>query len=397
MKEINQPMSINITKFFCLCVLMFCISECISQCANTDVSTIAGEGTFGLADGPGVTAQFKSPFGVVIDAVGNIIIADVANHRIRSITPTGEVSTIAGDGTQGFMDGPSEAAQFNFPRGVAIDGAGNIIVADSNNNRIRSISPTGEVSTIAGNGSIGFKDGPGATAEFFLPRGVAIDGSGNIIVADFINNRIRSITPIGQVTTIAGSDFGFMDGSGATARFRAPTGVAIDGVGNIIVADQSNHRIRSITPSGIVSTLAGDGTQGFKDGPGATAQFNTPVGVAIDGAGNIIVADGSNKRIRSITPSGDVSTLAGDGTQGFKDGPGATAKFFFTSDVVIDGAGNIIVVDSGNNRIRKIGNCTLTSPQLVPTLGEWSLIDLSILLLIIGVVGVRQRVLTLPS
>ncbi len=318
------------------------------------VSTLAGSGFFGSNDGASATARFRQPRGVAIDASGNVIVADARNSRIRKISPSGMVTTIAGS-SGGFADGVSTTAKFASPTMIAIDALGNIVVADSNNNRIRSISSSGIVSTIAGSGTPGIVNGPSATARFDFPISVAVDAAGNIIVADADNQNIRGISSDGTVTTVAGNgNVGHTDGASATASFAFPSGVAIDAAGNIIVGDSSSQRIRSISPSGIVSTVAGSGQQGFLDGASATAKFLFPRGVAVDVGGDIIVADAVGNRIRRISTDGIVSTIAGTGIKGFANGDGASAQFEEPDDVAIDASGNIIVADNINNRIRKI-------------------------------------------
>ena len=207
------------------------------------------------------------------------------------------VDTLAGS-TMGFADGA--AAKFSVPVGVAADAAGNIYVGDSNNRRIRKISPDGTVGTLAGSGSPGCADGVGAAASFHNPYGVAVDSAGNLYVADHSAHRLRKITPDGTVSTLAGSTSGFVDGAGAAAKFCYPTGVTVDAAGNIYVSEQVGHRIRKITPNGTVSTLAGSGRPGSIDGVGAAASFNSPQGVAVDAAGNLLVADCDNQRIRRL-------------------------------------------------------------------------------------------------
>ncbi len=269
-------------------------------------------------DGAGAAAQFNSPYGVAVDGEGSIIIADWGNHCVRKLTPDGSVGTLAGSGSRGFADGAGAAAQFSYPCGVAVDGEGSIIIADFINHRVRKISPDGAVSTLAGSGSQGFADGAGASAQFSGPWGVAVDGEGSIIITDQNNHRVRKITPDGTVSTLAGSGSrGFADGAGAAAQFDCPTGVAVDGEGSIIIADYHNQRLRKLTPDGTVSTLAGSGNKGFADGAGAAAQLDGPCWVAVDGEGSIIIADFGNKRLRKITPDGTVSTFFA-GSCGFR-------------------------------------------------------------------------------
>lgn len=322
-------------------------------CNSQTVNTLAGSSQ-GFLDGTGSTAKFDHPIGLATDSFGNIYVADAWNHKIRKITPAGVVITLAGS-TQGFADGPGVAAKFNSPQGVATDASDNIYVADSSNNKIRKITPEGLVSTLAGSDLQGFADGTGASAQFNLPIGVATDISGNVYVADQFNNKIRKITQTGVVTTLAGSTQGFADGIGTAAQFNNPIGIATDMSGNVYVGDIVNYKIRKITPAGIVSTLAGS-TQGFADGIGAAAQFYYPFGVATDATGNVYVADNNNNKIRKISPTGVVTTLAGS-TPGFADGTGGTAQFFNPQGVATDAQGNIYIsnfADFGNHNIRKI-------------------------------------------
>jgi sugar lactone lactonase YvrE len=320
------------------------------------VLTLAGDGTPAHLDGPGTGARFYIPEGVAVDGAGNVYVADTGNHRIRKITSAGDVTTLAGSGTPGFANGTGTVAQFQNPAGVAVDGAGNVYVADSTNNRIRKITPAGVVATLAGSNTGGFADGTGTAALFSSPSGVAVDGAGNLYVADAGNHRIRKIViATGVVSTLAGNTgFGSTDGTGTAARFSSPRGVAVDGAGNLYVADYGNHRIRKIViATQEVTTLAGS-SAGYADGTGTAAQFNYLHGVAVDGAGNLYVADGSNNRIRKIViASGVVTTLAG-GTSGFADGTLTAAQFNTPYGVAVDGAGNLYVADQINNRIRKI-------------------------------------------
>ena len=319
------------------------------------VSTLAGSSA-GSDDGPAAEAEFRSPRGVALDASGNLYVADKYSHRIRKITLENgmwSVSTLAGS-TQGYMDGTS--AKFSFPRGVAVDASGHVYVADGSNHRIRKITlENGQwsVSTLAGSIK-GSANGRGTSALFHYPRDVAVDASGHVYVADGSNHLIRKITPEGEVSTLAGSGrAGSANGRGTSAQFDNPLGVAVDSSGHVYVADKSNHLIRKITPEGLVSTLAGS-SAGSVDGAGITeAQFNYPYGVAVDADGHVYVADASNHRIRKITPEGLVSTLAGS-SEGSRDGAGTSAQFNRPTGVAVDADGNVYVADQLNHLIRKI-------------------------------------------
>ena len=319
------------------------------------VNTLAGSGMAGFADGTGTAAQFYNPSGVAVGDDGTVYVADSNNHRIRKVTAAGVVSTLAGSGTYGYADGTGTAAQFYSPTGVEVDSAGTAYVADYSNHRIRKITAAGVVSTLAGGGTGGYVDGTGTAARFYFPRDVAVDDAGTVCVADFGNNRIRKVTAAGVVSTLAGSGTtGFADATGTAARFNSPRGVAVDGAGTVYVADRDNNRIRKVTAAGVVSTLAGSGTAGFADGTGAGAQFNYPTGVAVDGAGTVYVADQSNNRIRKVSAAGVVSTMAGSGTAGFADGTGTAAQFNNPFGLAVDAAGTVYVADQSNNRIRKV-------------------------------------------
>jgi hypothetical protein len=325
------------------------------------VEVLAGDaGGTGFADGTGTAARFTVPFGVAVDGAGNVYVADTDNATIRKITPAGVVTTLAGAaGATDSVDGTGAAARFYTPISVAVDGTGNVYVTDQGNCTIRKITPEGVVTTLAGTPLVaGSADGTGAAARFAHPIGVAVDGTGNVYVADTENATIRKITADGVVTTLAGTAgvAGSADGTGAVARFHFPTGVAVDGTGNVYVADQGNDIIRKITPEGVVTTLAGTaGSVGRKDGTGSAAQFYAPAGVTVDSAGNVYVADWGNITVRKITPDGVVTTLAGTPAQrGSADGTGAAARFDSPYSVAVDRTGTVYVADAENANIRKV-------------------------------------------
>ena len=318
------------------------------------VTTIAGSFP-GFNNAIGELATFASPFGVVLTSTSNIVVTDTDNHRIRLITPDSNVTTLAG-GDQGFADGTGNSANFRRVRGIAVISNSNFVVADTFNNRIRLVTPQGVVTTIAGSNQ-GFSNDTGTAARFDTPYGVAVFPNSNIVVADRNNNRIRLVTPQGVVTTIAGNGIpDFVNDIGTTARFHLPSGVAVLSNGNIVVADTNNHRIRLITPNSNVTTLAGS-NQGFSNGTGTAARFNEPRGIAVLSNGNIIVADSGNHSIRLVTPEGVVTTIAGS-NGGFANGIGIAASFSNPQGVTVYPNGNIVVADSGNNRIRQISIVT---------------------------------------
>ncbi len=315
------------------------------------VSTLAGSGA-GFADGTGEDAKFAKPHGVAVDADGNVFVADFDNHSVRKITPDGVVTTYAGTGEAGFADGPATTAQFAKPAGVAVDAMGNVYVADLDNNRIRKISPTGDVITMAGTGVEGSADGAGSVATFGWPIGVVLDTDGNVYVAGATSLKIRKVTPEGFVTTIAGSTLGFADGTGEDAKFDIPHGITIDAARILYVADKNNCRIRKVTQDGVVTTLAG-GACGYADGTGSAAQFNLPRSLGSDADGNVYVGDTDNNYVRLVDPDGVVTTIAGS-VKGWEDGPGADAKFNAPRGIAVGLDGLIYVADQLNNRIRKI-------------------------------------------
>ncbi len=378
------------------------------------VTTLAGSpGMRGGTNGTGSAARFELPEGMAADSAGNIYVADTDASTIRKITPGGVVSTFAGSFTKaGPQNGTGSAARFNLPTDVAVDTSNNVYVADSNNCTIRKITPAAAVTTLAGLASPGHTNGTGSAARFDFPQGVAVDSTGKIYVADSVESAIRKITPSAVVSTFAGlpGTSGYVDATGTAARFAFPRwltvgpldnvyvgdtfnfvvrkitpsasvssvvtnpangagevrGVAVDSSGNIYTADLPHHTIRKITPDGTATIFAGlNDTPGSANGIGSVARFSFPTGLAVDGAGNVYVADNGNNTIRKITPAAKVTTFAGSaGLLGSADGTGTAARFYGPFGVAVDASGNVFVTDTGNNTIRKI-----TPARVVTTLG----------------------------
>jgi len=348
----------------------------------TGMSTLAGwPGAAGFVDGTGPAARFDSDGGIRLDSSGNIYVADSVNNAIRKVTPTGVVTTLLGSsGNAGSTDGTLASASINGPGGVAVDSSGNIYIADSLNYTIRKITPNGTVSTLAGSAGLkGKTDGIGSAARFEDPENLAVDSSGNVWVADGQGYTVREITPNGTVTTIAGKALtsGSTDGLASNARFGMLLGIAVDPVGNVFVSDSSNSTIRKITFSGstaTVSTIAGSaGSTGSTDGTGTVARFNTPSGLAVDAQDNIYVCDSGNNTIRKITSQGVVTTIAGSpGVADSADGIGSAGYLNSPGDVALDGSGNLYVADFFNNTVRKI--VPTASPVILSTTINQSLV-----------------------
>lgn len=321
-----------------------------------EVSTIAGTGFAGLVNGEGATARFASPWGVGKDNQGNLYVADRGNHLMRKITPEGIVSTFAGTGIAGYVDGPANTAQFNDPVDVAVDINGNFYISDFLNTCIRKITPEGVVSTYAGvAGAVGTADGTLSNARFFGPTGLTFDKSGNLYVADFFNHRIRKITPGGIISTLAGSTAGCTNGTGSAAQFNFPVGLAVDDNNNVYVADWFNHSIRKITQAGVVTTVAGTCALGYEDGSASTARFNSPIDVAIDVNGDLIITDSGNNRLRKIyLENNTVTTLCGGDDPGFENGIGMQASLRAPSGIVHLQTTVFAIADFGNHSIRKV-------------------------------------------
>ncbi|MDM8556471.1 hypothetical protein QUF75_17235 [Desulfococcaceae bacterium HSG7] len=353
---------------YIVCVLaVFCLAAVPNTSYAGIITTVAGNGASGYSGdgGTATAAQLNMPYGVYADAFGNLFIADRDNHRIRKVDTSGNISTVAGNGAAGYSGdgGAATAAQLNMPSGVYADASGNLFIAERLNHRIRKVDTSGNISTVAGNGTWGDSgDGGAATAaQLNRPVGVYADVSGNLFIADMSNNRIRKVDTSGDISTVAGSGTAGYSGDGGAAtaaQLNYPSGVYADAFGNLFIADANNYRIRKVDTSGDISTVAGNGTAGYLgDGGAATTKaLNVPRGVYADASGNLFIADTFNNRIRKVDTSGNISTVAGNGSKGYSgDGSAATsAQLYYPYGVYADASGNLFIADSNNNCIRKM-------------------------------------------
>ena len=335
---------------------------------------LQGHYRFSGDGGAATQASLNNPYGVAVDAKGNVYIADRDNHRIRRVGPDGIITTVAGSGATGFREagfsgdgGPATQARLNFPGGVAVDEKGNLYIADTNNYRIRRVGPEGIITTLAGTGKGGFSGdgGPAAQASLDSPIGVAVDAAGSVYIADAGNDRIRRVSPDGIITTIAGGGSFLGDGGPAIqAILDGPIGVAVDAKGDVYIADKVNHRVRRVGSDGVITTFAGTGPTGYgkggfsgDGGPAVQAQLNFPSGIAVDAKGNVYIADTGNHRIRLVGPDGIITTFAGTGKTDFSGdgGPATQASLKNPYGVAVDAKGVVYIADSNNQRIRRVG------------------------------------------
>jgi len=338
------------------------------------LTLVAGNGTPGFSgdNGPATSAQLANPQGVAVDSAGNLYIADTNNQCIRKVA-NGVITTVAGTGTPGYSgdNGPATSARLANPQGLAVDSAGNLYIADTNNQCIRKVA-NGAITTVAGTGTRGSSgdNGLATSAQLNNPYGVAVDSAGNLYIADSSNNRIRKVSG-GMIATIAGNGtpgFSGDNGPAISAQLNYPQGIAVDSAGNLYIADPGNpystdpsnksSRIRTVA-NGVIATVAGNGTSGFSgdNGPAISAQLNYPQGVAVDSAGNLYIADTSNNRIRKVA-NRVIATVAGNGALGFSgdNGPATSAQLANPWGVAVDFAATLYIADNGNNRVRKVSN-----------------------------------------
>jgi sugar lactone lactonase YvrE len=362
-------------------VAVFALLTCSLASGQTEmIQTVAGTGAQGFSGdgGKAISASLNQPGSVFVDAFGNIFIVDTNNARIREVSPGGIITTVAGTGCCGYGGdgGQAVSASLGQPQGVAVDGSGNIYIADTGNNVIRKVSAGGTISTIAGKDNlVGFygDGGPAAQALLWSPAGVGVDGAGDVFIADTVNNVIREISAAsGNISTVAGNTTqGFAgDGGKATAaELYLPTGVFVDASGNLFIADRGNNRIRKVSTSGTITTVAGNGTGVFSgDGGAATsAGLASPTNVVVDASGNLFIAGTLNSRIREVAAgTGIITTVAGDGVAGFFGDGGlpTNAGLNHPGGVALDSSGDIFIADTGNNRVREVSASTLPAPSI---------------------------------
>ena len=337
------------------------------------ITTVAGTGEEGYSGdgGPSVEAQLSAPRGLAVDSSGNLFIADTGNHAIRRVDTTGTITTVAGTGVRGNSGdgGPAVEALLNTPRGIAVDGAGNLFIADTRTYTVRRVDTAGIITTIAGTGEAGYSGdgGPAVSAQLSAPYRVAVDVAGNLLIADTWNHRVRRVDTTGTITTVAGiggigiNNEGAYSGDGGPAveaLLNIPIGIAVDGAGNLYIADNGNGRIRRVDTAGIITTIAGIGENSHSGdgGPAVEALLNLPRGIAVDGTGNLYIADTGNHRIRRVDTAGIITSIAGTGEAGYggDGGPAVEALLNSPRGIAVDGAGNLFIADYENSRIRRV-------------------------------------------
>jgi uncharacterized protein (TIGR03437 family) len=358
------------------CALLAAIT--LSTGSAADINTIAGNGTasFGGDGGLATAASLNLPVFVATDHAGNIYVVDQSNNRIRKIDANGIIRTLAGNGVQGYAGdgGPAISAELSAPTGVFADGSGNVFIADVGNNRIRMVNALGTITTVAGSGQRGYSGdgGPATAASFYNPVRAVVDPGGNIYVADQSNHVVRKIDTAHNISTFAGTGSAGFSGDGgqaASAQLNNPTAVAIDGAGNVYISDQFNQRIRRVNTSGVISTVAGNGTAGFAGDGGLAinAALNYPGGLITDSAGIVYFADDVNFRVRAIAADGTINTVAGNGTQGFSGDAGDATLASLNGEfgVAITPAGDLLIADSANNRVRSVKGLSSVVPSFI--------------------------------
>lgn len=331
------------------------------------ISTVAGNGSPGFSGdgGPATAAQLNRVQGVAVDSAGNLYIADTGNNRVRKVTPDGIITTVAGDGRCCYLGDnvPATSTPLNSPYAVAVDAAGALYIADTFNDRIRKVGSGGMIATVAGGAGRGYSGdgGPATAAQLNWPSGLALDSSGNLYVADSYNYRIRLLSRDGTIRTVAGTGRNTFSGDAGPAvatPLSLPLGVAVDAAGNLYIADSGNSRVRKVDAVGTLRTLAGNGNYRFsgEGGQATAASLNRPARVVIDVSGSFCISDSGNHRVRKVAPNGVITTIAGRGGNGFSGdgGPATQALLSNPSGLALDSAGNLYIADTGNRRVRRV-------------------------------------------
>lgn len=334
---------------------------------NPTISTFAGNGVSGYTgdNGQATVAEINSPYGVSVDTHGNVYIADTLNSVVRKVDASGNIITVAGNGTQGFSGdgGPAISARLYSPTRAVADAAGNLYIADYYNSRIRKVDTSGTITTFAGSGNQAFggDGGPATAADLNLPYSVAVDSGGNVFIMDTWNNRVRRVDSSGTITTVVGTGFAGVLGDGGpatSAQLNEAEDIAVDGHGNLFIDDYGNSRIRKVDTAGIITTIAGNSNNGYAGdgGPATSATLNQPTGVAVAASGNVYIADFQNNRIRKVDTSGTITTFAGTGTfSSLGDGgPPTSAGLSNPMEVAVDANEHVYIADTQNMRIRKV-------------------------------------------
>jgi sugar lactone lactonase YvrE len=341
--------------------------------ASGTVIRVAGGLRYGYAGdgGPATLAQLSRPQGLAVDRAGNLYIADTQNNAIRKVLPNGVIVTIAGNGSWGFSGdgGPATSAQLATPSGVAVDSSGNLFISDSSNSRVRKVASTGIITTLAGNGTPGYPGdgGPAINAQLGWPTGIAADNNGNVFIAEESTHRIRRVSPNGVIDTVAGTGiagFGGDGGPATSAQLASPVGVAVTGGGSLFVVQLGWARVRMVSPGGTITTVACCGTPyefSGDGGPAISAGLFNPYGIAVDPAGNLFIADTADNRVRKVSPSGIINTVAGNGGAVIYDeaplgdgGQAANAQLRYPWSVAAGNGGDIFIADTEANRIRRV-------------------------------------------
>jgi hypothetical protein len=345
-----------------LLIILFCSFGSNAQI----ITTIAGGGATVPGDGGAATdCGLNGPIGVAVDAAGNIYIGERDNNRVRKVTPAGIVTTIGGGTSLGYDgdNGPATDAKMEGPAGIAVDVMGNVYFSDVGNNCVRKINTAGIITTVAGNGTIGFSgdNGPATAAQMYQPEGVAVDHAGNLYISDYLNDRIRKVSTSGIITTVAGTGLEYHHGDGGpatAANIHHPSGIFVDAANNIFIGEDGGSCVRKVDVSGIISTIAGTGVSGYNGdyGIATNIMLYRASGVAVDYQGNVYIGDIINQRIRMVSTSGYMSTICGNGMPAFSGdgGPAIAAEIAGPAYIALDAASNIYFADFNNNRIRKI-------------------------------------------